>query len=87
MDMESFARFWRARDRLQWAIRTTRDQGQMELEVTSDERIEGLTFEFQRQIAEVKGDAKLLADRRRILLPRLETRGRIQIRIQFQSGQ
>jgi hypothetical protein len=87
MDMESFARFWRARDRLQWAIRTTRGQGQMELEVTSDERIEGLTFEFQRQIAEVKGDAKLLADRRRILLPRLETRGRIQIRIQFQSGQ
>ena len=59
----------------------------MELEVTSDERIEGLTFEFQREIADVKGDAKLLPDRRRILLPTLETKGRIQIRIQFQNGQ
>jgi len=87
MDMESFARFWRARDRLQWAIRTTRDQGQMELEVTSDERIEGLTFEFQREIADLKGDAKLLPDRRRILLPTLETKERIQIRIQFHNGQ
>src|SRR6267143_3937715 len=87
MDMESFARFWRARDRLQWTIRALRDHGLMELEVTSDERIEGLTFEFQREIADLKGDAKLLPDRRRILLPTLETRGRIQIRIQFHSGQ
>jgi hypothetical protein len=59
----------------------------MELEVTGDERIEGLTFEFQREIADVKGDAKLLPDRRRILLPTLETKGRIQIRIQFHNGQ
>jgi hypothetical protein len=87
MDLESFARFWRARDRLQWAIRTTGDQGQMELEVTSDEQIEGSTFEFQREIAGVKGDAKLLPDRRRILLPTLETKGRMQIRIQFHNGQ
>ena len=74
MDMESFAHLWRARDRLQWTIRTTRDPSKMQLDVTSDERIEGLTFEFQREIADLKGDAVLLPDRR-ILLPTLETGG------------
>jgi len=87
MDMESFARFWRARDRLQWTVRTTKDPSKMQLDVTSDERIEGLTFEFQREIADLKGDAIELPDRRRILLPTLETGGRIHIQIQFHSGQ
>ena len=87
MDMESFAHFWRARDRLQWTIRTTRDPSKMQLDVTSDERSEGLTFEFQREIADLKGDAVLLPDRRRILLPTLETGGRIHIQIQFHTGQ
>ena len=86
MDMESFARFWRARDHLRWTIRTTRDPAKMELDVTSDERIEGLTFEFQREIADLKGDAKMLPDRRRILLPTLETGGQIHVRIQFHNG-
>jgi len=58
----------------------------MQLDVTSDERIEGLTFEFQREIADLKGDAVLLPDRR-ILLPTLETGGRIHIQIQFHAGQ
>jgi hypothetical protein len=40
-DMESFARFWRARDRLHWTVRTTTDLGNMELDVTTDEAIEG----------------------------------------------
>jgi hypothetical protein len=87
MDLESFARFWRARDRLQWTVRTTKDPSKMQLDVTSDERIEGLTFEFQREIADLKGDAIRLPDRRRILLPTLETGGRIHIQIQFHSGQ
>jgi hypothetical protein len=87
MDLESFARFWRARDRLQWTIQTPRDQSKMELEVISDERIEGLTLEFQREIADLEGDAKLLPDRRRILLGKQETGGQIHIRIQFHNGQ
>jgi hypothetical protein len=82
-DLESFARFWRARDRLQWTVRMTKDQSEMDLDVTNDERIEGLTFEFQREIGEVKGEAKVLPDRRRILLPAQETGAKIHIRIQF----
>jgi hypothetical protein len=85
MDMASFARFWRARDRLRWTARTVGDQNTMELDVASDEAIEGLTFEFQREIADLLGDAKLLPDRRRIVLPTLKTKRQIHIRIQFHS--
>jgi hypothetical protein len=83
-DMESFAHFWRARDRLHWTARTATDQNSMELDGTADEAIEGLTFEFQREIADLKGEAKLLSDRRRILLSALPAGGQIRIRVQFQ---
>jgi hypothetical protein len=87
MDMESFARFWRARDRLQWSVRTARDQSARELDVTTDEEIDGLTFEFQREITALKGDAKLLPDRRRILLPALPAGGHTRVQIYFLNGQ
>jgi hypothetical protein len=86
-DMESFARFWRARDRLRWTALTAKDPSSMELDVTNDEAIDGLTFEFQRDIADMRGDAKLLPDRRRILFPALESRRHIHIQIHFHKGQ
>jgi hypothetical protein len=46
-----------------------------------------LTFEFQREIAGFQGDAKLLADRRRILLPALPAGRQLHIRIQFHVAQ
>jgi hypothetical protein len=87
MDMESFARFWRARDRLQWSVRTTKNQGQMDLQVDSDEAIEGLTFEFQSEIADLKGSAKLLPGRRRILLSALKAGEKFHIQIYFHGSQ
>jgi hypothetical protein len=86
-DMESFARFWLARDRLRWTVRTAIDPSSMELQVTSDEAIDGLTFEFQREIVDMRGDAKLLPDRRRVLLPSLESGGHIHLQIRFHDGQ
>jgi hypothetical protein len=86
-DMESFARFWRARDRLQWSVRPAKDQSARELDVTSDEGIDGLTFEFQREIAALEGDAKLLPDGRRILLPALPAGGHTRVQIYFHNGQ
>jgi hypothetical protein len=80
MDMESFARFWRARDRLQWNIRGTAVR---ELDVASDEGIDGLTFEFQSKIEHLKGDVTLLSDRRRILLPTLRPGEHMQIELHF----
>lgn len=84
-DMESFARFWRARDRLRWTARTAKDPSSMELDVTSDEAIDGLTVEFQREIGTLKGDAKLLPDRQRILLPTLESGRHIHVQIHFHN--
>jgi len=87
MDMESFARFWRVRDRLRWSVRTTKDQSEVELDVDSDEATEGLTFEFRREIADLKGSATLLPDRRRILLSALKAGEQMHIRIYFPSSQ
>jgi hypothetical protein len=58
-----------------------------ELDVTSDEEIDGLTFEFQREITALKGDAKLLPDRRRILLPALLAGGHTRVQIYFHNDQ
>jgi hypothetical protein len=82
-DMESFARFWRARDHLRWTARMAPGQDSMDLDLATDEAIDGLTFEFQREIADLQGDAKLLPDRRRILLPTLEPVRPIHLRIRF----
>jgi hypothetical protein len=68
-DMLSFARFWRARDRLRWSI-SGPPEGEITLSITPDEPVEGLTFEFQKAIAGVSG-AVLLEDRHRVVLPSL----------------
>lgn len=86
-DMESFARFWRARDYLRWTARTAKDPSSMELEVTSNEAIDGLTVEFQRKIGKLEGHARLLPDRQRILLPALESGGHIHVQIHFHNEQ
>ena len=86
MDMESFARFWRARDRLEWTVRTATDPNATKLEVTSDEAIDGLTIEFQREIDDLTGDGKILPDRRRILLPALKAGGHIHVQVHFHNG-
>jgi len=85
MNMEAFARFWRARDRLEWTIRAENDPKISDLEVSSDEEIAGLTFEFQDEISSLKGDpdAVLLPDHRRILLPVLKAHGHIRIQMLF----
>ena len=57
----------------------------MDLDVSSDETIEGLTVEFQCEIADLQGNAKLLPDRRRILLATLESGGHIYVQMHFHS--
>jgi len=87
MDLESFARFWRARDRLRWSVRTTKDQSEMDLDVDSEAAAEGITFEFQNEIADLKGSATLLPDRRRILLSPLRAGEQMHLRIYFPRSQ
>lgn len=70
MDMLTFARFWRARDRLRWSI-APRAIGGVILSVKASEAVDQLTFEFQRAIESVEGGASLLPDHHRIVLPAL----------------
>ena len=89
-DILSFARFWRARDRLRWRVTTETPPGAgaaaatraLRLEVTADEAVSGLTFEFARPVASIAG-ATLLPDRRRAVLPDLQARKPIALRIRF----
>jgi hypothetical protein len=69
-DMLSFAKFWRARDGLQWRV-ISASSATADLQITSQEPVAGLTFEFQRRVASVSGGATVSADQRRIVLPAL----------------
>jgi len=72
LDPLEFARYWRARDHLQWSVRPGAKPREVVLQVASQEAIRGITFEFAGQITRLSGGAKLLDDRRRIVLGPLE---------------
>ena len=82
MDMLSFAKFWRARDRLQWRV-VSASSSTAVLEITSQEPATGLTFEFQRPVATVTEGAAVSADRRRIVLPELKPGQSISLRVTY----
>lgn len=54
-DMLSFAKFWRARDRLQWSVKAASIPTQVVLQVKSEESVTGLTFEFARPVSMISG--------------------------------
>jgi hypothetical protein len=80
-DAVSFARFWRARDRLRWTIAQTPVASEVRLTVTTEEPVEGLTFTFQRNVKSVDGDATLTRSGRQIVLRPLKAGDRISVRI------
>ena len=82
MDMLSFAKFWRARDRLQWRV-VSASSSTAVLQITSQEPVMGLTFEFQRPVATVTAGAVVSADQRRIVLPELKPGQPISLRVTY----
>jgi hypothetical protein len=82
-DMVTFARFWRARDRLQWSLSATSLPAEAVLRVRSDESVTGLTFEFQRPVATISGGAVLSPDNRHVVLPELKPGYSISLRITY----
>jgi hypothetical protein len=82
-DMLTFAKFWRARDRLQWSLTATTVSKEAVLQVKSDESVSGLTFEFQRPIATATGGAALFPDNRHLVLPELAPGHSISIHITY----
>jgi hypothetical protein len=83
-DMVTFAKFWRARDRLQWRLTPTSVPTEVLLQVQSDEPVIGLTFEFQRRIATVTGGATMFPDNRQLVLPELAPGHSVSLHIKYQ---
>ncbi len=83
MDMLSFAKFWRARDRLQWRM-VSASSSTAVLQITSPELAMGLTFEFQHPVSSVTGGGVISADHRRVVLPEVKPEQTISLRVTFQ---
>jgi hypothetical protein len=71
-DPLEFARYWRARDRLQWSLLPGAKPREVVLQVASPEAVRGITFVFEQAVASASGGAKLLEDRRTLVLEPLE---------------
>ena len=71
-DMLSFAKFWRARDRLRWSVTPISVPSEIVLQVSPEESIDGLTFEFQRPISAVSNGGTLSPDNHHVVLPELK---------------
>jgi hypothetical protein len=82
-DMLTFAKFWRARDRLHWSMTSSSMPTEAVLQVKSDESVTGLTFEFQRPIATISGGATLSPDNRHVVLPELKAGHGISLHIHY----
>jgi hypothetical protein len=82
-DMLTFAKFWRARDRLEWSLTATSLPTEAVLQVKSDESVTGLTFEFQRPIATVTGGATMFPDDRHLVLPELAPGHSVSLHINY----
>ena len=81
--MVTFAKFWRARDRLQWSVTETPKQTETVLRVQAEESVIGLTFEFQRAVASVNGGATMFPDNRHVVLPDLVPGHSVSIHISY----
>ena len=86
MDLESYARFWSAHERLSWSVEPGRGSSVIHLRVAAGERIDGATFEFQQEISRVDGGARLLPDRHRIILPELHAEERADFTIHYANS-
>jgi hypothetical protein len=82
-DMLSFARFWRARDRLKWTVIPAQTGLTVRLKVTTEEAAAGLTFNFQHPIKSVDENATLGADGRQLVLRPLKAGESISVEIQY----
>ena len=81
-DMLTFARFWRARDRLQWKVAAL-PAANVLLTVKSAEDVHGLTFDFGRQVDGVDAGATLLLDHHRIVLPDLRANEQVAVHVRY----
>jgi hypothetical protein len=82
-DLLSFARFWRARDRLAWQVQSRPDPREVELTLTSPEPLSGLTIEFRRVVEAIVSGGGRQLDAHRLVLPALAAGSSLTLRIRY----
>jgi hypothetical protein len=82
-DAVSFARFWRAREHLKWTIAPAQPGSGVRLTVTTEEPVEGLTFEFQQGVKSVAGNATLEESNHQIVLRPLKAGESVSLEIRY----
>jgi Polysaccharide deacetylase len=84
-DAVSFARYWRAREHLQWTTAPAPSGSGVRLTVTTVEPIEGLTFEFRQPVNSVDGNAVLAENRHKIILRPLKAGETLSVEINYSN--
>jgi len=82
MDLITFAKFWRARSSLHWRVGPWHASQGIQIDVTADDPVEGITFEFQRDIAAADAGAKLIGQRT-VVLPALKLGERLSVHVMY----
>ncbi len=82
-DAVSFARFWRARQGLKWSTTPASTGSRIRLTVITQEPVEGLTFEFRRNVLRVAGNATLMKNDHQIVLRPLKAGDTISVEIYY----
>jgi hypothetical protein len=82
-DAVSFARFWRAREHLKWTIAPAEPGSGVRLTVTTEEPVEGLTFEFQQGVKSVAGNATLAESNHQIVLRPMKAGESVSLEIRY----
>jgi hypothetical protein len=82
-DMVSFARFWRARERLKWSIAPGQASSRVRLAVATEEPVDGLTFDFLRRIEGIDGNATVADGGHQIVLHPLKAGDSISLEIRY----
>jgi len=85
-DLTTFARFWRARDCLEWVAQPSSDPAEIIVEAAPSEPADGLTLEFTRRVASVDGGARLAVGGHQVVLPELAAGQQVTLHVRFQSG-
>lgn len=81
-DMQTFAQFWRARDRLRWKIDAASSSESL-LTVTSSEAVHGLTFDFDHEIERADDGATLLPDHHRVILQDVSPNAEMRVHLHY----
>jgi hypothetical protein len=82
-DVVSFAHFWRAREHVKWTITPDRTESTIRLTVTTTEPVEGLTFEFRRNIKSVDHNAVVEENRQQMVVRPLKAGESVAVEIRY----